>query len=344
MSSAAVGSTRPATATTISTAAMSGEPSHGPGGTELVEQPGTGSGAEPSGDGWHGAARAAVARGLQARRSAGRGTAWSSWLAPLRLNGNRVRLGAHVVAVGVVVGAGLAEVGERADHVGRVLAQVVELVLGVVHLAGSGCGNAVAAIRARAGVACGQRGQVAGAGRVVDQVVELRRRSGSPRRCSCCSAAANCGSCRTAGLDAATSGSSASSVVAARRTWWSAACSVPGSSASACSSAWLWRAIAPVAVLVLEISWVSCSLLEASACSALRALGPELVERGLVAGQLGGDLAGALQARREVLERPVGRLPLPCERRAPRPRMRLSAPRRVSGSSVSKSWSRLTSE
>ena len=77
-----------------------------------------------------------------------------SWLAPFSPNGNSgwVR---DVVAVGVVVGAGLPEVGQRGDDVGRVLAQVVELGLGVVELRGSCSGKAVPASCASAGVCLG---------------------------------------------------------------------------------------------------------------------------------------------------------------------------------------------
>ena len=91
--------------------------------------------AAPSRRGWPGPRSPGSGCGRRAaRRSAGTGTGSCSWLLESSLNGKSDRLGAHVVPVGVVVGARLADVGERGDDVGRVLAQVVDLVLGVVEL------------------------------------------------------------------------------------------------------------------------------------------------------------------------------------------------------------------
>jgi hypothetical protein len=77
--------------------------------------------------------------------------------------------------------------------------------------------------------------------------------------------ARNCGSRRDAGLDAATRGFRLSSVASSPANVRVERVSVEGASAIASSSAWLWRSIAPVAVLVLVISCVSWEDLAARA-------------------------------------------------------------------------------
>ena len=77
--------------------------------------------------------------------------------------------------IGVVVGVGLAEVRQRRHHVRRVLAQIVKLRLGLVHLRDQVLERARGRLRERRG-GLRERDQVAGALRVANQRVELADR------------------------------------------------------------------------------------------------------------------------------------------------------------------------
>ncbi len=118
---------------------------------------------------------------------------------------------------------------------------------------------------------------------------------------------------------------------------------VLGSSPSVCWSAWLWEAIAPVAVLVLAMSWLSWLLREASA---LRASAPFTTSWSNVGWSRVSSAVSWL-----VVCRPGARYfsawlastPRPSSDAAS-PRMNPDRPARVSGSKVSKIWSMLTSE
>ena len=151
-----------------------GHTPHGPGGTCTATQPGNPRrGDDPSG-------RACTALPGQRSRTACRpcnardGNCIVQLIGVVEREREQRRLRAHVVAVGVVVGARLAEVGERRHDIGRVVAQVVELRLGRP--------SPASAVERDRRDPCQRRrferelGQVTGAGRVADQRVELAER------------------------------------------------------------------------------------------------------------------------------------------------------------------------
>ena len=219
------------------------------------------------------------------------------------------RLGAHVVAVGVVVGPGLPKVGERRHDVGRVVTEVFDLFLGRVELLDQLRERRRRDPRQRR---CGQRqlGEVAGAGPVVDEAVQ--RADGGDRfgnqpaqRRQELPAAGGPPAWTPPPADRAGSGSSGD-----RRTSWSSAGACSGSRVSACWSAWLCRAMAPVAVLVLAINWVSWVLRAASACRAWAPWTTSPSNTGWSRVSSAGHLARALQSRRQVFQCPVRRLAL----------------------------------
>ena len=166
---------------------------------------------------------------------------------------------------------------------------------------------------------------------------------GIPAVTTLSSEARNCGRLRTAGLEAATSGSSALSVVCSPAKVVVARRRVLGSSESASSRLWLWLAMAPVAVLVLAISSVSCWLREARAPSALAPCTTSWSKVGWSRVSSAVSWLVVCRPGARYFSAWLASTPRPCSEAAS-PRMKPLSPARVSGSKVSNSWSMLTSE
>ena len=171
---------------------------------------------------------------------------------PEYVDGQEHRLHAGVVAVGVVVGGDLAEVGDPGGEVGRVAARRTRTPAGRGRASGSRAGTPIA-------VSCARRGCLA-----VSSIRSLfvpglrgsacagRRPSGAPRARAAAARAGSGASSLVAGFDSSTSWSRSSSVERRFTNVVFALRSVLGSSSSARSSAALSSPIARKAVLVLR--------------------------------------------------------------------------------------------
>ena len=154
---------------------------------------------------------------------------------------------------------------------------------------------------------------------------------------------ANGSSRRAAIFDFATTGSSASRVLFSPANVAVERLSVPGSSWRACWSATLWRATAPVVVLACSIRSLSCCARDANACI--------VCAPWTSSPSNAGSLRSSSAVRLLVLASPGARYlsvlfacaDLPWMLAAS-PLMTPRSPARVSGSSESNTWSRLTNE
>ena len=158
------------------------EPPHGPGGVSAGSQPLRGDGAEPSGGGctappgqWRRMPRSKPVEAL------GAAAAPSSVLSALRLGRAEDRHDAGVVAVGVVVARHLAELGEPAGQVGRVVARVLDHRLGAVERADRAREDAGAVSARQPRLLRRQLDQVVVRARLADQR-RAGRRSSAARR------------------------------------------------------------------------------------------------------------------------------------------------------------------